>query len=860
MISFLALPFLLITLSQSPQAQDPFTLLRAGKLTEAQAIFQARAGSNNQDADAWLGLALVAHRQGRFEDAKGCYQKAIAQGPKDPDPLQGLAQLLVREGREDEARALLRRALLLDPARADIRQDLENLGDNGEPIAALVRPETLQMPCRVQGRHLAVLENHQWRPFFIKGINLGAALPGKYAAEFPDRETYLGWFKEMTELGVNTIRVYTIHPPHFYQALRDYNRTAKHPLYLIHGVWAELPPGHDFFNASWREDWRKEMRDVINVLHGQAKLPRRPGKSSGVFTADISEWTLAIILGREWESSSVVAHNHLYPGESDWQGRFLKVAKAHGMERFLAESMDEFLAFEWDHFHAQRPIAFTNWPTLDPLFHITESTEKEEEAWRKKLGLPEEGISAEPNDEDAASLDMEKFSALPACEAGLFASYHAYPYYPDFLNLDPQYSKARDAQGRNNYAGYLADLVRHHTRHPVMISEFGVPSCRMVAHWQPQGMTHGGQDEVEQGQHDARLLRNIYESGCAGGVAFAWIDEWFKKNWLCLPFYKPLDRKPFWYNAMDAEENYGFIGYHPGRQGPTILIDGHAEDWATVPTYLKDRGYELKVKADEGWLHLALFTPGGLDFSREAFLVGIDTVDPARGSSRLPWGLDAKSEAGLEFVALFQGAGRTGVWVDAPYALPEHRYHPRHRYRSQANDEGNFIMPTAKSNSPRISRDGVRYPGRSTEIGWLPRGTQDRNAPSFDSRSEWMEGRTAEGQGFLEARIPWTLLLVVDPSTRRLLDDPPTKTRGPVQSAVTPGFHLNLSILAVDGAASEGGATLKFTLPALEAGRIPLPPLFTWPTWEQPTFHRFRKLSFDIYKKALAEIPEWSPR
>jgi hypothetical protein len=570
----------------------------------------------------------------------------------------------------------------------------------------------------------------------------------------------------------------------------------------------------------------------------------------------VSPWTLAIILGREWESSSVVAFNRRYPGTADWSGRFVTVKGGHAMERFLAESMDQFLALEWDGFHAQRPIAFTNWPTLDPLFHITESTEREEEALRKKLGLPEDGLSEEPNDEDSVSLDMEKFGGTPQLHAGLFASYHAYPYYPDFMNLDPAYAKAKDHLGPNNYAGYLADLVKHHTRHPVLIAEFGVPSSRVVAHWQAQGMTHGGQNEREQGEQDARLQRNIYEAGCAGGVLFAWIDEWFKKNWLTMPFEHPLDRKPLWFNDMDAEENYGLIAYRPGTKGPNILIDGKPDDWAKVPVYLEGQNHTLKVLADEGWLHLGLFFPGPADLSKQAFLVGIDTVDPRRGDHRLPWGAGLSSAAGLEFVVLFQGEGRTGVFVDAPYVLPDHRFLPHHRYRSTANEEGRFVMATARSNNPRVGRDGTTFPGHSTEIGWLKRGTQDRTDPAYDMRAEWQLGRNPDGRGFLEARIPWSLLHVTDPSARRVIDDPERKVPGPIGTALTPGFRLVFAALSADKPMWYGGSTVRLSLPEATQGRIPMPPLFTWPTWEQPTFHRFRKESFSIYQKALAATPD----
>ncbi|WP_243303529.1 hypothetical protein [Geothrix oryzisoli] len=723
--------------------------------------------------------------------------------------------------------------------------------------AALPRPALPQIPARAHARRLEVADGQGgWRPFYVKGMNLGASLPGRYPSEFPDRATYDGWLREMAEAGINTVRVYTIHPPAFYEALRAYNLHARKPLWLIHGVWAELPPRSDFQDPAWLLAWHREMQEVVEVLHGRARIPLRPGHSAGTYGADVSPWTLAIILGREWESSAVMAFNGQHPGTSDWAGRFVTLRDGHAMERFLAQSMDHFLALEWDQFHAQRPMAFTNWPTLDPLFHPTEATEREEHALRQKLGLGAEPLTDAPDDEDAVSLDLEKFDGTADLKAGLFASYHAYPYYPDFMNLDPGYAQARDHLGPSSYAGYLADLVRHHARHPVLIAEFGVPSSRIVAHWQAQGLTHGGQNEREQGEQDARLQRNIYEAGCAGGVLFAWIDEWFKKNWLTQPFERPADRKPFWYNAMDAEENYGLIAYRPGARGPAIQIDGRAGDWARVPVYLQGGGLTLKVLADEGWLHLGLFVQGPVDFSKQAFLVGIDTVDARRGDHRLPWTRDLRSDAGLEFAILFQGAGRTGVFVDAPYAIPEYRPQPRQRYRSLVNEEGRFVMPTAKSNHPRIGRDGTRFPGHSTEIGWLRQGTQDRAEAAFDSRAEWQVGLASDGQGFLEARIPWTLLQVTDPSSRTVLDDPEEKSPGPMGTAVTPGFRFVLAALDADKPLWEGQGTVRRTLPPTLQGRIPLPPRFTWPTWNQPTYHRFRKQSFTIYQKALADTPD----
>jgi hypothetical protein len=828
--------------------------LRANRPEAAHPLLEAWLKAHPEDDDARTTLGFAALRLGRVAEASALFQRVRAGHPRSVDAAYGAGLCLLRLDRPQEARQALEAALALDPARADVREALAQakiLAPDPLPsLPALARPAALQLPARVQGQRFEVGDGQGgWRPFFIKGMNLGAALPGRHPSEFPDKATYAGWISEMAELGVNTVRVYTVHPPGFYEALAEHNARAAKPLWLIHGVWAEPPPGDDFLDEGWWAAWRAEMRAVADLLHGHANLPPRPGHASGAYRADVSPWTLAIILGREWEPPSILGHNKKHPGLGGFQGRFVTLKGGHGAERFMAQAMEAFLAYEFDTYHAQRPLAFTNWPTLDPLTHPTEATKKQELAWHRKYGLPASKELIREFDNDGIGLDLEKMEALPACPAGLFASYHAYPYYPDFMNLDPGYQKGRDREGPNHYAAYLRELVAHHRRHPTLIAEFGVPSSRLVAHWQPQGLTHGGQNEREQGEQDARLFRAIHETGCAGGLLFAWIDEWFKKNWLVLEFEEPLERKPLWYNAQDAEENYGLIAYRPGASGPVIQIDGRAADWQAVPDYLAGPDLKLKAVADEGWLHLGVFYRGTQpDWAKEGFLVGLDTHDPALGNHRLPWGLGLRSEAGLEGVVRFQGP-TTAFYLDEPYDLFTHRY--ARPYRSISHSSGRFLMPRTESNRPRIARDGTRFPAHRQEIGWLRRGTQDRSDPAYDSRTEWREGDPGGGWSFLEASLPWGLLNVSDPSSRRVVRDA-LAPEGEVGTAITEGFRLSLVRFHT------GAKNLKpsASLPAAVKDTLPMPPLFTWPTWERPTFHRVRKQGFDLVRDCLRTLPD----
>src|ERR1043166_8001427 len=153
--------------------------------------------------------------------------------------------------------------------------------------------------------------------------------------------------------------------------------------------------------------------------------------------------------------------------------------------------------------------------------------------------------------------------------AGDFAAYHAYPYYPDFIDLDDGYGAARSAAGPSHYFGYLLDLRRHHAGRALLVAEYGVPSSRGVSHLQPEGMHHGGHDEEEMAAIDVRLTREIREAGLAGGIVFAWLDEWFKHTWVTIDLELPAARTRLWHNVMDAEQNYGLLGEYAGAAGAT---------------------------------------------------------------------------------------------------------------------------------------------------------------------------------------------------------------------------------------------------------------------------------------------------
>src|SRR5262249_22998870 len=293
----------------------------------------------------------------------------------------------------------------------------------------------------------------RFEPLFVKGVNMGVALPGRFPAEFPsDEATYRRLLSEAADLGVNAVRLYTLLPPVFYDAFRRHNETAKRPLWLLQGVWTEAPEGDDYDADGFEKEVRGEVRRVIDAVHGRLDLAPRPGHASGHYASDVSARVLGYILGHEWEPQSVGAYDARHEGETrpPFAGAYFSESPgdaATPFETWLARALDDAVGYETETYRQQRPVSFVSWPTLDPLRHPTESTAREEARLLRSRGEEETAAMTEDYNEceDCVSVDATHIVPTERAAGGLFATYHAYPYYPDFMNLDPGYRRARDS-------------------------------------------------------------------------------------------------------------------------------------------------------------------------------------------------------------------------------------------------------------------------------------------------------------------------------------------------------------------------------------------------------------------------------
>lgn len=756
----------------------------------------------------------------------------------------------------------------------------------GAPVSARIgAPPAVAI--RARGDRFELVRGNASQPVFFRGVNLGAGAPGHFPGEFAfTKEDYRRYIRFARDLHANAIRVYALHPPAFYEALREENEAhPEAPLWLFQEVWTELPGGDDFWDAAFTRDFDREIQFAVDALHGNAEIAPRPGHASGRYAADVAPWLAGWLLGREWEPYAVRVTQSRHPDSTAFHGRYFAVESGTAMETWLARACETAAAYEGERYHLAHAVSFVNWPTLDVMRHPTET---------------EHGGREAEHDEDAYSVDPCRIRPLldPSVASGFlgyFANYHVYPYYPDFMNLDPGYAAARDRHGPCAYAGYLRDLKAHTRGLPLLIGEYGVPNSRGIAHLQPQGIHHGGASEREQGERDVRLLEDISDAGCAGSLLFALFDEWFKVNWLVWAMETPRERDPLWHNLLDPEENYGLIGFDPP---PRIRVDGETSDWEGLAPYASDsKGRWIRAlyaTSDPNRLYLRFdLAPGALDHdAAQALGVALDVLDPARGSSRLPPPLNANWSRGAEYTLVITprkegtsglDGGKAELFIDARtnWSRWSRLFRSGSFVRNTApfapvsNQDGRFVPLLVETNRERVSRTGQFYPALDLDWGRLSYGKEPGQAPTgfgdssfaYDPHAEWFLDRDRR---VIEVAIPWGLIGVADPSSHSVVDDatgtPETDvTRTPgigfLGWATKAGGFVADSLGPDKPGAKPGRASeCQFLGPPGSSQRtveqsvnVSTPPdsSLLWNGWEQPITHERIKQSAVFIRKAF---------
>lgn len=669
------------------------------------------------------------------------------------------------------------------------------------------------LPFKTQDKYIAMATESGYRPLILKGINLGSSPPGYFPGEIayaiPD-ETYKMWIKRMAEAGFTAIRVYTLHPPVFYERLAEYNERHKDkPLLLFQEIWLDDisdPSNPASYDLTQRETtFRSDIHEVINCIHGKNNIGFRPGKAYGNYATDLSRWTAGYILGREIAPREVITTNSYHPDLKSFTGTQFSIANATATDVFVTQMLDEAAGFESSNFNVHRPLSVASWPTLDPLIHPAETNPTE----------------------DIASFDLERIEGRNA-QAGLFASYHAYPYYPNFVSLEPSYRAYSDNIGPDSYLGYLIDLKNHYSDIPLVIAEFGVPSSWGSAHQSFSNMNHGGYSEEQQGEKDIRLMHNILDAGCAGGFMFSWMDEWFKPTWIVqyleafgfLSDGAIIPTRQLWQNLTSPEQNFGFIGFD--QENPLPFIPYETDN-------ISGSINKIEARSDNAFFYLNIH-PSGTIVPGDTMMIAFDTYSSATGESQLPNGKHLINRSEFLLTAVF-GSDTSDFQVTEAYNM--YGLTPRFNLSDPLVQKYRSVVSDGAPWKEMIwVNDGDTH--TSQKIGRLPAERSDDFTPGQRTAIAWNDNN-------VKIRIPWTLLYVYDPTQMYVIDGADSQDGG---------LTFNIHTTKTDGIAT----SVYFRNSVTSTNDR-----YNWTPWliVPPTSPREKK-SLQVVEAGLSSIPRFA--
>ena len=282
-------------------------------------------------------------------------------------------------------------------------------------------------------------------------------------------------------------------------------------------------------------------------------------------------------------------------------------------------------------------------------------------------------------------------------------------------------------------------------------------------------------------------------------------------------------QRPFWSNVETNEQMFGLLSFEPG-ESLSIKLDKDDNDWANIPYVFEDT-YKLKATRDERYLYLYVAYDSSL--RDEPLYIALYTI-----ANQGNFGVSEKQityDKGVDFLITIDEVSR--IQVDPYYDAFSHLYGSvldmieLPNYANKKDSKTFVNMYHALSKAITIPNTNLSVPFSKYESGLLKSGYSDPNHEAFDSLSDYL--RTEQ---FVEVRIPWLLLNVMDPSTKAQIKDFKGDTSFTHQTY--DGFNIGVS-----------SALSSVTL---------MP--YTYESWSMPTYHERLKQSYYIVKDTFFSL------
>ncbi len=568
------------------------------------------------------------------------------------------------------------------------------------------------------------LEKDEWKFSYIKGVVICSFEPSSgRTGQNITYATYMDWFKKISDMNANTVRVKSVMNQAFYEALYNYNaENAKQPLYLLHDIHIDNPEKYNTA-AALCDAFKEKTDEVLSAVHGNAN-EKRSSNNSKARSGDVSSYVAGFIFSADF-TPEIISRINSSKADKSYSGSFFVTGEGASIfETALAKSGEYLALSERDTYSRQTPVAFLNKPETDTLMGA-------------ETGFSSENIK--PGEEFVAGI----FAA-----ASVFVQDDSSAYgkaeYGEYVN--PSTGKP------DRYRAYISALKSKYSV-PVIVAETGASTSRVRGAENESEQRFAGLSEDEQGKLLAEMIKSIAKESCAGSVIMSWQDDWTAESYDSFGYISADDDI-----TPDSSSFNQFTGIM-SFDAASGYSDGNTIEWMGASPIISDETQEVYAKYDAAYLHIYINVKRDFDFENDTLFVPISIF--GRGSK-------SESENSLtfsdnaDFLLVINGKENTRIKTD----IHNDVYYWKRSVRDKAVEFDSSLAQknTGKYGNILYSVNGDT--GKSIEAGLLRFGINNPNLSDYDSTADfYCTGKK------IEVRIPWALLNVVNPAESMALGD-----------------------------------------------------------------------------------------
>ncbi len=637
----------------------------------------------------------------------------------------------------------------------------------------------------------------------LYGININAGIPGAFPGEENvDVELYLEWFRDISSLGMNSVRVLDLMGEEFYEALFIYNQNNSDKMYLLQGIRFDeiaLKYGADPLGKDSRKDFKGHINETIDALYGN------PAGKTGIplfdkYMYNVSDYVVGYCVGPEWQSHDVL-YSEIMNNKEVYTGQYFNSAiESSVFEAYIAEMLDYIVTFENKKYGKQPIVSFQGTMGLfkDNIVKSADGRLIEIDS-TSEFGLK-------------SIVDAEMIQATQALESGYFVSYNVYTDY-----------SYKDGQVKDIFEA----MVDYHSM-PVVITEYGCPSSRLATNFNSSIQAYIS--EEEQADRIIQTLNRLENSNVLGSFLLEYHDSWFKSTWNLVE-RKVLDSAPYWSDAQMSGQGFGLIAYDPLKDEISHHLDGKLKDWDEEKQLVSNDDFTLSVSSDEKYLHILLQSNGDTSLERSTIEIDFD-VTPKSGATVSPLSGEV-FERGIDFIAAISSRSTSRLLVQEYYntylfeqSIDQLKMRPDIiNVQSDMNVFSKIMVDIEPSYIKEEDMDATEE--QRVETGLLYRGNSNPSSEEYVSYADYYISDEV-----LELRVPWSMFNFMDPSNKMIHDDYYNK--------------FNFEAISIDDLYV--GATIK----NLKNGLVRLnSSAYTLESWAVPTYEKRYKQAFkDLLNRA----------